>query len=136
MDGKPMDRIARELGVRRNSVFEWRKRLAKLGVSGLRDRPRSGKPVAYGAECRKLVVELLVTPPPMGQASWDGPAVAKGLKVSDDAGWRLLRNEGICLSRQRSWCVRTDTEFAAKTADVVGLYLNRPEIARVISVDV
>jgi len=51
------------------------------------------------------------------------------------AVWRVLRHEGICLQRQRSWCVSTDKEFAVKAADIVGLYLNPPEKALVISVD-
>ncbi len=135
LDGKPMVQIAREIGVRPNTVIEWRKRFAKLGVVGLKDRPRSGKPVAYGAEFRKQVLELLEKLPPRGQACWDGVSVAKQLNVSDDAVWRLLRKEGICLSRQRSWCVSTDPEFVAKAADVVGLYLNPPENALVISID-
>jgi len=46
-----------------------------------------------------------------------------------------LRKEGICLSRQRSWCVSTDPEFSAKAADIIGLYLNPPENALVLSVD-
>ena len=50
-------------------------------------------------------------------------------------GWRVLRHEGICLQRQRSWCVSTDKEFAVKAADIVGLYLNPPEKALVVSVD-
>lgn len=135
LDGKPVVQIARELDVRPNTVIEWRGRFAELGVAGLKDRPRSGKPAAYGAEFRKHVLELLEKPPPKGQACWDGPSVAKRLNVSDDAVWRLLRKEGICLSRQRSWCVSTDPEFVAKAADVVGLYLNPPENALVISID-
>jgi transposase len=47
----------------------------------------------------------------------------------------LLRKEGICLSRQRSWCVSTDPEFVSKAADIVGLYLNPPENALVLSID-
>jgi transposase len=46
-----------------------------------------------------------------------------------------MRKEGICLRRQRSWCVSTDPEFAAKAADIIGLYLNPPYNALVISVD-
>ena len=57
------------------------------------------------------------------------------LNGSVHAVWRVLRHEGICLQRQRSWCVSTDKEFAAKAADIVGLYLNPPEKALVISVD-
>ena len=47
----------------------------------------------------------------------------------------VLRKEGICLARQRSWCVSTDPEFTAKAADIVGLYLNPPQNALVLSVD-
>ncbi len=47
----------------------------------------------------------------------------------------MLRKEGVCLQRQRSWCVSTDKQFAAKAADIIALYLNPPEKALVISVD-
>jgi transposase len=57
------------------------------------------------------------------------------MNTSVHAVWRLLRKEGICLSRQRSWCVSTDPEFSAKAADIIGLYLNPPEKALVLSVD-
>jgi transposase len=80
-------------------------------------------------------LKTLELPPPRGQAVWDGPAIAKHLNTSVDAVWRVLRKEGICLARQRSWCVSTDPEFAAKAADIIGLYLNPPEKALVISVD-
>jgi hypothetical protein len=60
---------------------------------------------------------------------------SSGLKTSVHAVWRVLRKEGICLARQRSWCVSTDPEFTAKAADIVGLYLNPPENALVLSVD-
>jgi transposase len=68
-------------------------------------------------------------------ASWDGGALARVLGVSDDAVWRVLRKQGIQLQRHRSWCVSTDPEFAAKAADVIGLYLNPPQNALVLSVD-
>lgn len=135
LEGKRVVGIARELGVRPNTVIGWRERFVQLGVAGLKDRPRSGKPVAYGAEFRRQVLGLLEEPPPKGQACWDGPSVARRLNVSQDAVWRLLRKEGGCLSRQRSWCVSTDPEFVAKAADIVGLYLNPPENALVICVD-
>jgi hypothetical protein len=66
---------------------------------------------------------------------WDGPAVAEKLAASVHAVWRVLRREGIYLQRRRSWCVSIDKEFAPKTADVVGVYLNPPVNAVVLSVD-
>ena len=65
----------------------------------------------------------------------DGGTLAEALGVSDDAVWRILRKEGIQLRRMRSWCVSTDPEFAAKAADIIGLYLGPPTNAVVLSVD-
>ena len=135
MNGEPVAGIARRLGVRPNRVIFWRDRFAEFGQAGLRDLPRSGKPVQYDAAFRTKVLTLLETTPPKGQAQWDGPAVARALRVSEDAVWRLLRKEGICLRRQRSWCVSTDPEFVPKAADIVALYLNPPQNALVICVD-
>jgi transposase len=56
------------------------------------------------------------------------------LGASKDAIWRLLKKERISLARRRTWCVSTDPAFAAK-ADGVGLYLDPPTQALVISVD-
>lgn len=135
LEGKRVSAIARNLKVRPNTVIDWRRRFEREGIAGLQDRPRSGKPRRYTEEFRNQVLAALELPPPRGQASWDGPAVAKQLKASVHAVWRVLRKEGICLSRQRSWCVSTDPEFAVKAADIVGLYLNPPENALVLSVD-
>ena len=135
LEGKPVSQIARDLKIRSNTVIDWRHRFEQEGINGLYDLPRSGKPARYGAEFRNHVLATLEEPPPEGQAVWDGPAVAEHLKSSVHAVWRVLRKEGICLARQRSWCVSTDPEFSAKAADIVGLYLNPPENAFVLSVD-
>ena len=55
--------------------------------------------------------------------------------MSADQVWRTLRRHGISLRRRRSWCLSTDPEFAAKAADVIGLYLDPPENALVLCVD-
>jgi transposase len=135
LEGKRNDAVGRELGVRPNTVGLWRKRFAAAGLAGLRDRVRPGKTPKYGADLRLRVLRQLELPPPKGSASWDGASVAAALAVSDDAIWRLLRKEGVQLRRRRSWCVSTDRQFAAKAADIIGLYLNPPEHALVLSVD-
>jgi transposase len=71
-----------------------------------------------------------------GYTTWTGGLIAKALgNVSEDQVWRVLRKHGIQLQRRRSWCISTDPQFAPKAADIVGLYLNPPEGALVISVD-
>lgn len=134
--GRRNDEVAREFGIQAATVGTWRKRFAGEGLAGLRDRPRPGKPAVYPMpELRQRILTQLEAPPPAGLSGWDGGTLAEALAVSDDAVWRVLRKEGIQLRRHRSWCVSTDPEFAAKAADVIGLYLNPPQNALVLSVD-
>jgi transposase len=135
LEGKEIQLVARELGVSVPTVSKWRKRFALWGLRGLRDEPRPGKPVTYDGSFRDRVLALVEQPPPSGMSHWDGPAVAEKLNSSVYAVWRVLRREGIYLQRLRSWCVSTDKEFAPKAADIVGLYLNPPVNALVLSVD-
>jgi len=135
LEGKQIQQVARELRVSVPTVTKWCKRFSLWGVRGLPDESRPGKPVKYDVAFRNRVLALLEQPPPQGQSRWDGPAVAETLGSSVHAVWRILRREGINLQRQRSWCVSTDKEFAVKAADVVGLYLNPPLNAVVLSMD-
>ena len=133
--GRRVAEIARECRTRPNTVIKWRTRFAESGLKGLEDAPRPGAKRIYDEDFRNRVLATLEKSPPPGQAAWDGPAMATAVKGSAHAVWRVLRKEGICLQRQRSWCVSTDKEFAAKAADIIALYLNPPEKALVISVD-
>jgi transposase len=135
LEGKGVLEVAKQCHTRPNTVIKWRQRFANQGLAGLQDAPRPGAKPVYDAAFRERVLAVLEQPPPTGQATWDGPAVARAVQGSVHAVWRVLRKEGICLQRQRSWCVSTDKQFAAKAADIVGLYLHPPEKALVICVD-
>jgi transposase len=135
LEGKEIQQVARELRASILTVSKWRRRFSQHGWEGLRDQPRSGKPPKYGSAFRDLVLALLEQPPPPSLSHWDGPTVAEKLGASVHAVWRTLRREGIYLRRLRTWCVSTDPEFAPKAAEVVGLYLNPPLNALVLSVD-
>jgi transposase len=133
--GERNDEIAARLGTQPATVATWRKRFAERGLAGLKDRPRSGKPATLPPDLRQRLRRQLEAPPPKGFSSWDGGSLAAALGVSDDAVWRILRQDGIQLRRQRSWCVSTDPQFAAKAADIIGLYLDPPFNALVLWVD-
>lgn len=136
LSGKRNDEIAKVFNIRPGTVAVWRKRFAAEGLKGLRDRPRPGKPPLYAvSELRKRLLAQIEQSPPDGQATWDGGSLAKALGISADMVWRLLRKEGIQLQRHRSWCVSTDPQFSAKSADIIGLYLDPPQNALVISID-
>jgi len=135
VDGGRNEEVAKQYHTSPNRVGKWRGRFAKLGLAGLEDAPRCGKPVSVGKDLRVRVLKLLETTPPKGQAAWDGKALASALGVKKSSVYALLAKEGIQLQRMRSWCVSTDPEFSAKAADVIGLYLAPPQRAMVFCID-
>jgi len=135
LSGEPQAQIATRLSSGPNTVSKWRIRFAQQGIAGLADAPRSGKPKTYGPDLRTKLLAVIETPPPKGQARWDGQALAKAVGAKKSTVYALLQKEGIHLQRSRSWCVSTDPQFAAKAADIVGLYLAPPQRALVLSVD-
>lgn len=134
--GASNEEIAAAMKTRPATASKWRGRFLIARMNGLQDAPRPGKPATYDSATEKRVLAQLDQPVPKGFARWNGALLARALKdVSDDHIWRVLRQHGISLERRRSWCVSTDPCFAQKAADVVGLYLNPPENAMVLSVD-
>ena len=134
--GKTTKEIAHSLERRPATVSKWRTRFTRQGIAGLSDMPRPGKKAKYDRGTERRILTQLDSAPPTGYATWTGKLLAKALgDVSPYHIWRVLRRHGIHLQRRRSWCVSTDPEFAQKAADIVGLYLDPPENAVVISVD-
>ncbi|MBC5801208.1 MAG: IS630 family transposase [Candidatus Eremiobacteraeota bacterium] len=127
--------IAEALQTREARVCKWRRRFARNRMLGLRDGARGMRP-RYGESTQRRILETLDKPPPAGHATWTGSLVAQALgDVSDDQVWRVLRDRNISLERRRSWCISNDLDFAAKAADIVGLYLDPPTNALVLSID-
>lgn len=133
--GKQNQEIAAEFETSVLRVGKWRRRFAENGLAGLADEQRPGKPETYGKAFRDQLLAKLETTPPEGLARWDCPTLAEELEASQHAVWRALKKEGIYLHRARSWCISTDPEFTEKSAAIIGLYLNPPINALVISVD-
>jgi transposase len=134
--GNTTKEIAALLHVRRATVSKWRTRFSQHRLPGLADALRPGRPVTYDQVTERRILAKLDESPPEGHTTWTGGLVAQALSdVSASQVWRVLRKQGIHLQRRRSWCVSTDPQFAQKAADIVGLYLDPPENALVISVD-
>jgi transposase len=134
--GRTSKEIGLMLKLRAATVSRWRTRFYRNRIAGLDDAPRPGKTAKYDQTTEKRILAQLDAPPPTGYATWTGRLVAQALgDVSPHHIWRVLRRHGIHLQRRHSWCVSTDPEFTQKAADIVGLYLDPPDNAIVISVD-
>jgi transposase len=135
-EGMANSAIAREVGLSRAMVVKWRQRFARSRLDGLRDAPRLGPVPRYDSATERRILAQLDAAPPDGYSIWTGKLLSEALgDVSSHQVWRVLRRHGIHLQRRRSWCVSTDPQFAQKAADIVGLYLDPPENAVVVSVD-
>jgi transposase len=135
-DGRANHAIAKELGISRPTVLLWRERFAARGVSGLlKDAPRPGRRKAVSAEVVKRVVEATMHTTPAGATHWSVRSMAKAQGLSRMTVQRIWKQHRLQPHRLETFKFSNDPLFVEKLRDVVGLYLNPPEHALVLSVD-
>jgi transposase len=127
--------IATRTGYTVVQVSRLRRRLAETGVAGLADRPRSGRPPTVSAQKRAQVVALTLKPPGAGLTHWTTRELARRTGVSHSTVHRLWRAHALQPHRVETFKFSTDPRAEEKIYDVVGLYLNPPTHAVVLSVD-
>jgi len=135
-DGIEGAEIARRLHVSAEAVSRIRRRFRDTGVAGLTTRPKAGrKDHAVPAATVERVVELALSPPPAGRSRWTTRLLAKVVGLTSGCVSDVLRRNGLKPRHVRRYKVSRDPAFVAKVREVVGLYLNPPEHAVVLSVD-
>jgi hypothetical protein len=134
--GGPVQQIAARVGVSRPMVWRWQQRFAEAGVDGLlRDKTRKpGKP-PVAAETVARVVALTCGAPPGEATHWTGRAMAKAAGISLRSVQRIWAAHKLQPHRVRSFKRSRDPNFAEKLVDIVGLYLDPPAQAVVLSID-
>ena len=133
---EPAQRVAAGVGVSRPTVWRWQQRYAEVGVEGLlRDKTRKpGKrPIATQTTAR--VVALTCTTPPHQATHWTGRAMAEAVGISLRSVQRIWQAHQLQPHRIRTFKHSRDPSFAAKLVDVVGLYVDPPAHAVVLSLD-
>jgi transposase len=128
--------IQRQTGKGKPTIWRWQARFMAEGVDGLlREATRpAGKPPLPAAVIER-VVEMTMTEPPGERTHWTGRAMAKAAGVSHRSVQRIWAAHGLKPHRVRTFKLSKDPKFAAKLRDVVGLYIDPPEHALVLSVD-
>jgi len=134
-DGAPIEHIAQEVGVALMTVRLWRRRYTEAGLDGLSDAPRPGHPPTYTRADRDRLVALTMGPPPEGTTHWSVRAMAKRTGMSPSTVHRTWKGLGYKPHRTETFKFSTDPALEDKIRDVVGLYLEPPDGAIVLSVD-
>ena len=135
-DGCGTAETMRRSGKSKPAVWRWQARFMAEGVDGLlRDKTRKpGKP-PLAPDTVQRVVDLALGPPPGETTHWTGRMLAQAAGISLRSVQRILEAHRIAPHRIRTFKLSNDPNFAAKLKDVVGLYVDPPDHAVVLSVD-
>jgi transposase len=135
-DGLGTNAIMRETGKSKTCVWRWQERFAEQGVDGLlRDKTRPSRIPPLPPEIVQRVVELTFSEPPREATHWTGAMMAEAVGISVSSVQRIWRAHGLQPHRVRAFKLSNDPEFVTKLRDVVGLYVDPPAHAIVLSVD-
>ncbi|MFQ5973969.1 MAG: IS630 family transposase [Alphaproteobacteria bacterium] len=135
-DGLGTNGIVRETAKDKTVVWRWQERFMHEGVDGLlhdKTRPPGKPPLPQKAVAR--VLDLTGTDPPGEATHWTAAAMAKAAGISASSVRRIWHAHGLEPHRLRRFKLSNDPDFAAKLRDVVGLYVDPPAHAVVLSVD-
>ena len=128
--------VAKGARIGRPAVWRWQQRFAEAGVDGLlRDATRKPGKAPLGDQTVQRVVTLTCAEPPGEATHWTGRAMAKTAGISLRSVQRIWSAHDLQPHRIRTFKRSSDPEFAAKLEDLVGLYVDPPKHAVVLSVD-
>lgn len=127
--------VAESLGVSERNVYKWIWRFDAEGIVGLGDRPRTGRPTKIDEELAMEILTRTVETTPPGMTHWSIRLMADAAKVSKHVVSTIWKSAGLKPHRIKTLKISKDPAFAEKVVDVVGLYVNPPDNALVLSVD-
>lgn len=133
--GRTNQQIAQLLSMTPVTVGKWRNRFAREGLAGLVDAPRPGVPRTISDKQVEEVLTKTLEGPPLNRTHWSRRAMAKEMGIGQDSVGRIWRTFGVKPHIVNGFKLSKDPMFVEKTRDIVGLYLNPPTNAVVLSVD-
>ena len=120
---------------RRPASGARQERFAEEGCEGLlRDKTRPPRIAPLGAEVAERVVALTLTDPTEA-THWTATMMAKATGISVSSVQRIWRAHGLQPHRVRQFKKSRNAQFVAKLRDMIGLYVDPPAHAVVLSVD-
>ena len=135
-DGLGTHAIMRATGKSKTCVWRWQERFSDEGVDGLlRDKTRPSRIAPLEQSLINKVVCLTASDPPHEATHWTSHAMAKQVGISASSVQRIWRSHRLQPHRSRQFKLSNDPAFAEKLHDVVGLYVDPPKHAIVLSVD-
>jgi transposase len=128
--------IARRMGISRERVGDIRRRFEERGIeSVLGDAAGRGRPREIRDSAVAKIIDTVLKGPPKNATHWSSRALADRFGIGASSVQRILRAHNLKPHRWETFKFSKDPNFAGKLRDVVGLYMNPPTNAVVLSVD-
>lgn len=135
-EGKTLGEISQKTGLHPQNCYKWRKRFETHGLDGLADKPGRGRKPVITPEERANVIATACTDPVDGSTRWSVRKLSEVCHIGKSTVQEILSEATIKPHKTEYWCGKSpDPEFEEKQAAIIGLYMNPPENALVISVD-
>jgi hypothetical protein len=135
-DDRGTAEIMQATGKAKTVIWRWQERFQDEGAAGLwRDKTRPSRIPPLSPEVTERVVAMTLAGPPPAASHWTGSAMAKVARVSVSSVQRIWRAHGLRPHLMRQFKLSNDPQFATKLMEIVGLYVNPPDHAVVLSVD-
>ena len=117
-------------------VWRWQERFMHEGVGGLlRDKSRPPGKAPIAPDRVAWIVRQTQQPPPHEATHWTLRAMAQAAGVAASTVQAIWKAHGLSPHRWRNFKLSNDPAFAEKLADIVGLYVDPPAHAVVLSID-
>jgi transposase len=127
--------VATQLGCAAATVGKWRGRFVEHRLDGLTDEQRPGRPASITAEQVEDVVVATLESTPANATHWSRTKMAERSGLSKSTIGRIWKAFDLKPHRAEGFKLSNDPLFVEKVYDIVGLYLDPPETAVVLSVD-
>ena len=130
--------IGRELGCSNLTVGKWRRRYLELGLPGLQDAPRSGRPRTIAPPTRVQVISVASALPQDHKRTvtrWTLAEIVAAFldafhtaTISRSSVWRILHDIDLKPHKSEYWLNSHDEDFDAKARHICHLYAQALEV--------
>jgi transposase len=130
--------IGRDLGCSHRTVGKWRRRYYDLGLSGLQDAPRSGRPRTIASTTRVRVISVASELPHQQERTvtrWTLDEIVATLlgglhtdAISRSSIWRILQDVDLKPHKSEYWLNSHDEHFESKAHTICQLYVTALEL--------
>ncbi len=131
-ENMPLPEISKKSGLSRQNCSKWRMRFLEVGIEGLKDLPRKGRPPIITSERRAMTGKLTNTKRSQGKNQWSRLPLERDvciLKTTADGNFTQGAPHEVEYWSGKS----TDHEFAKKKGCYSGAYLSPSENMLILS---